>query len=272
MSTVRMPTFFLCHGGGPWPWLQGPLREGLRGLERGLLAVPGQLPQRPDAIVVVSAHWEAHAFTVTSSPAPGMVYDYSGFPPETYRIRYPSPGAPALAARIVDLLVNSGCPAAADAQYGYDHSTYSLLQTMYPQADIPVVQLSLHAGMDPALHWRAGAALAPLRDENVLIIGSGMTCHERGPEMAVASGPFDDWLHKVLLDSDVSGRQEALLHWEQAPYARAVHPHEDHLLPLLVALGAAQSDKATSIYRERLMGFIASSSYRFDAANSSVAP
>ena len=170
--------------------MQGPLREGLRGLERGLLAVPGQLPRRPDAIVVVSAHWETHAFTVTSAVAPGMVYDYSGFPSEMYRIRYPSPGQPALAQRMVDLLGAAGCPAATDAQRGYDHSTYSVLQTMYPQADIPVVQLSLHAGLDPALHIRAGTALAPLRDENILIIGSGMTCHERGPEMAAYSGPL----------------------------------------------------------------------------------
>lgn len=271
MTATRMPAFFLCHGGGPWPWMQGPLREGLRGLERGLLAVPGQLPRRPDAIVVVSAHWEAPAFTVTSAAAPGMVYDYSGFPPEMYRIRYPSPGQPALAQRMVDMLSAAGCPAATDAQRGYDHSTYSVLQTMYPQADIPVVQLSLHAGLDPALHIRAGAALAPLRDENILIIGSGMTCHERGPEMAAYSGPFDEWVHQVVQDSDQQRREHALTHWEQAPHARAVHPHEDHFLPLLVAVGAARGDTATAIYRERLMGFIASSSYRFGEATRELA-
>lgn len=271
MTSTRMPTFFLCHGGGPWPWMQGRLREGLRGLERGLLAVPGQLPRRPDAIVVVSAHWEAPAFTVTSSAAPGMVYDYSGFPAEMYRIHYSSPGQPALAARMVELLTAAGCPAAADAQHGYDHSTYSLLQPMYPQADIPVVQISLHAGLDPALHLRAGAALAALRDENILIIGSGMTCHERGPEMAAYSGPFDEWVHRVLTSTDPAHREAALQAWEQAPHARAVHPHADHFLPLLVAVGAAQGDAATAIYRERLMGFIASSSYRFGGASQSVA-
>lgn len=266
MTAVRMPTFFLCHGGGPWPWMQGPLREMLRGLEQGLLTVPGQLPARPSAILVVSAHWEAAAFTVTSSATPGMVYDYSGFPPEMYRICYPSPGSPALASRVVDLLTAAGCPAAPDASHGYDHSTYSLLQTMYPQADIPVVQLSLHAELDPALHLRAGEALAPLRDENVLIIGSGMTCHERGPDMAVASPPFERWLSDVLHDHDPERRHQALRMWEHAPYARAVHPHEDHLLPLLVAVGAAQDDPATCIYRERLMGFITVSSYRFETA------
>lgn len=245
--------------------MQGSLREMLRGLEQGLLAVPGQLPTRPSAILVVSAHWEAPAFTVTSAEAPGMVYDYAGFPPEMYRIRYPSPGSPELAARVVQLLKAAGCPAAPDASHGYDHSTYSLLKTMYPMADIPVVQLSLHASLDPALHLRAGAALASLRDENVLIIGSGMTCHERGPDMAVASPQFDEWLSNVVQDGDSTRRRDALQNWEQAPYARAVHPHEDHLLPLLVAVGAAQDDPATCIYRERLMGFIAVSSYRFGA-------
>ena len=172
---------------------------------------------------------------------------------------------------MVDLLSAAGCQAAPDASHGYDHSTYSVLQTIYPQADIPVVQLSLHASMDPALHLRAGAALAPLRDEGVLIIGSGMTCHERGPGMAVASPPFDEWLRDVVQDTDPTRRNQALQAWEQAPYARAVHPHEDHLLPLLVAAGAAQDDVATCIYSERLMGFISVSSYRFGAGSTASA-
>lgn len=259
----RMPTYFLCHGGGPWPWLQGHLRDMLRTLEHGLLDVPRQLAQRPQAILVVSAHWEAPVFTVTSSEAPGMVYDYVGFPRETYNISYPSPGSPSLAARVVQLLQQAGCAAAADPRYGYDHSTFSILQTMYPQADIPVVQMSLHASMDPALHLRAGAALAPLRDENVLIIGSGMTCHERGPEMAQASVPFEAWVRQAVMQESAALRHAALAQWESAPYARLVHPHEDHLLPLMVAAGAAQDDAATCIYRELLMGFIASSSFRF---------
>ena len=260
---MRFPAYYLCHGGGPWPWLQGPLRQMLQRLEQGLLVIPDQLPQRPDAILVISSHWEANAFSVTASPAPGMVYDYAGFPAETYRIRYASPGSPALATRAVSLLNTAGLAAREDLTYGYDHSTYSLLQPMYPAADIPVVQMSLRSSMDAAEHLRAGAALAPLREENVLIIGSGMSCHERGPDMALASPAFDDWLHRAVLGGDPQSRWQALQDWTQAPHARAVHPHEDHLLPLMVATGAAQDDAAHCIYRDRLMGRIAVSSFRF---------
>ncbi len=259
----RQPTFFLCHGGGPWPWMQGPLRQMLRNLEKGLCEVPSQLPAKPSAILVVSSHWEEKAFSFTSSPAPGMVYDYHGFPPETYRIRYASPGAPALASRAADLLRAAGCHAALSDSQGYDHSTYSLMQPMYPQADIPVVQMSLQSSMAPGDHLRAGAALAPLRDENVLIIGSGMSIHGREASMATASPPFDEWLHDAVLSADGERRQQALAAWEDAPYARDVHPTADHLLPLLVAAGAAQNDPATCIYRERLMGTVAVSSFRF---------
>lgn len=260
---VRQPTFYLCHGGGPWPWMQGPIRQLLRNLEQGLRELPARLPGPPSAILVVSAHWEESAFSFTSSAAPGMVYDYHGFPPETYRIRYASPGAPALAARAADLLRSAGCDAALSDTHGYDHSTYSLMQPMFPQAEIPVVQMSIQASMDASDHLRAGAALAPLRDEDVLIIGSGMSIHERGPEMATASPPFDAWLNDAVLTGDGARRRRALAAWEVAPYARAVHPTADHLLPLMVAAGAGQDDAATCIYRERLMGTVAVSSFRF---------
>ncbi len=263
--SIRQPTYYLCHGGGPWPWLQGPLRQMLRNLEHGLIELPSQLPSKPSAILVVSSHWEARAFSFTSSPAPGMVYDYHGFPPETYRIRYASPGAPALASRAADLLRAAGCHAALSDTQGYDHSTYSLMQPMFPHADIPVVQMSIQASMRAEDHLRAGAALAPLRDENVLIIGSGMSVHERGPEMALASPPFDDWLNEAVLSAPGASRWQTLADWEQAPFAREVHPTADHLLPLMVAAGAAQEDPATCIYRERLMGTVAVSSFRFGA-------
>lgn len=261
--SLRQPTFFLCHGGGPWPWMQGPIRQMLRHLEQGLRELPAQLPARPSAILVVSSHWEEKDFSFTSSAAPGMVYDYHGFPPETYRIRYASPGAPALASWATDLLRAAGCSAALSASHGYDHSTYSLLQPMFPQANIPVVQMSIQASMDAEDHLRAGAALAPLRDENILIIGSGMSIHGREARMATASPPFDEWLHGAVLPGDGASRQRALSAWEDAPYAREVHPTADHLLPLMVAAGAAADDPATCIYRERLMGTVAVSSFRF---------
>lgn len=261
---MRQPTYYLCHGGGPWPWLQGQIRQTLQGLERGLQAIPQQLPEEPRAVLVVSAHWEEPVFTVTTSPAPGMVHDYAGFPPETYAIRYPSPGAPELAARVAALLDDAGLAARGSPERGYDHGTYSVLQTLYPQAHVPVVQLSMKSGLDPLEHLSAGRALAPLRDEGVLIIGSGMSCHERGPDMAMRSVLFDDWLQDTLVMQDSASRWQALCEWDRAPEARAVHPREDHLIPLMVAAGAAGLDPAECIYRERLMGFIAVSSYRFD--------
>jgi aromatic ring-opening dioxygenase catalytic subunit (LigB family) len=259
----RMPVYFLCHGGGPWPYMQGGLREQLRWLEASLKDLPRQLPQPPKAIVVVSSHWEAPGFSVTSSPSPGMVYDFYGFPSEMYRIRYPAPGSPALAQRMVAMLKAAGCPAHPDGTQGFDHSTYSLLQPMYPQAEVPVVQLSMCESLDPATHVRAGEALAPLRDEGVLIIGSGMSCHERGAHMALPSARFDHWLRRHLLEASPAERREALLHWTEAPYARTVHPREDHLIPLMVAAGAAGEDPATCVYGEQLMGELAVSSYRF---------
>lgn len=260
---MRMPTYFLCHGGGPWPWMQGPLRRILAELERGLLNVPAQWPTRPTAILVISAHWEERAFTVTTAEAPGMVYDYTGFPPEMYAIRYACPGSPSLAARVVHLLRAAGLPAVGSATRGYDHGTYSVLQTMAPTADIPVVQLSMRRLLDPDEHLQAGRALAALRDEGVLIIGSGMTCHERGPDMATPSAAFDDWLQRVVCDQDAVARRQSLRMWERAPYARVVHPREDHLLPLMVAAGAGWDDPARCVYRDRLMGFVTVSSYRF---------
>ena len=260
---VRQPTFCLCQGGGPWPWMQGPIRQLLRNLEQGLREPPARLPRPPSAILVVSAHWEERAFSFSSSAAPGMVYDDRGFPPETDRIRYASPGAPALTARAAELLRSAGCDAALSDTRGYNHSTYSLMQPMFPQAEIPVVQMSIQPSMDAGDHLRASAALAPLRDEDVLIIGSGMRIQERGPELATESAPFDEWLHDAVLTGDGARRRQALAAWEAAPYARAAHPTADHLLPLMVAAGAAQDDAATCFYRERQMGTVAVSSFRF---------
>jgi aromatic ring-opening dioxygenase catalytic subunit (LigB family) len=265
MQQHRLPSFFLCHGGGPWPWMDGPFREMFSGLERSLQAVPAQLPQRPAAILMVSAHWEEAVFTVTAAQQPPMIYDYAGFPPETYAIRYPSPGSPALADCVVSLLRSAGLPAQPSLSRGYDHGTYSVLQPMFPQADIPVVQLSLRASLDPAEHLRAGAALASLRDENVLIIGSGMSSHGARAEMGVASPRFDEWLRQTL-QMRGEARQQALAAWAGAPHARTVHPREEHLIPLLVAAGAARDEAASPVHGERLLGEVAISSFRFGQA------
>ncbi len=262
-KTMRLPTFYLCHGGGPWTWLQRLLRESVDGLPDGLQNRDQALPEVPRAVLVVSAHWEEKVFTVATSPRPGETADGLGFAPETEPILYPGPGATALAARVAGLLEAAGLVTAGSPDSGPDHGAYLSLQTFLPQVSLPVVQLSMKSGLDPLEHLRAGLALAPLRDEGVLIMGSGMSCRGSTPDMTMRSVAFDDWLQKALVTQDSVGRWDALCQWSVAPEARAVHPREDHLIPLMVAAGAAIQDPAECIYRERLMGFVALSSYRF---------
>jgi len=266
----RQPVYFLSHGGGPWPYMDGPMRTHFALMERALQDIPRQLPHPPVAVLVVSGHWEEQDFTVSSSPRPGMEYDYYGFPPETYRIRYPAPGSPQLAARVQQLLGAAGWPVAADPQRGFDHGTFSMMQPIYPQADVLVVQLSLKTSMDPAEHLAAGRALAPLRDEGILIIGSGQSYHNLrlwNPAGAQPAAAFDAWLRASLLGTTPAERDAALLEWEHAPAARLAHPREDHLIPLMVAAGAAGEDPAIAIYGERFMGSLAVSSFRFGAGH-----
>ncbi len=267
--TLRQPTFFLSHGGGPWPWLDGPFRRDFDWLEASLQALPAQLPDRPRAVLAVSGHWEAAEFTVSSARAPGMVYDYSGFPDHTYHIVYPAPGSPEVAARVIELGAAAGIMIADDPARGFDHGTFSMMQPICPAADIPVVSLSLRRDYDPARHIALGRALAPLRDEGVVILGSGLSYHNLRLFDARAAEPsarFDAWLDRALTDPDPAARAAALLAWEAAPAARMAHPREDHLLPLMVAVGAAGADPATCIYRQNdLRGGITVSAWRFSA-------
>ena len=263
-----MPTYFLSHGGGPWPYMDGPMRAPFRLLEQSLQDIPRQLPQRPNAVLVISGHWEEQEFTVSSSARPGMVFDYHGFPESLYHINYPAPGSPQLAERVRNLLVQAGWPARSDAQRGFDHGTFSMLKPMYPDADVPVVQLSMKSAFDPAEHLAMGQTLAPLRDEGVLIIGSGFSFHnlrKLGSTGAAAAAAFDTWLRSTLLDSDPAQRRERLTHWQRAPSAREAHPREDHLIPLMAVVGAAGDDPATCVYGEYFLSFIAASSFRFGA-------
>ena len=266
---MRQPVYFLSHGGGPWPWMQGPMRAHFNLMERALQDIPHQLPAPPQAVLVVSGHWEEQEFTVSSSAQPGMEYDYYGFPPETYRIRYAAPGSPQLAARVQQLLAAGGWKVAADPERGFDHGTFSMMQPIYPAADMPVVQLSLKINMDPEEHFAAGSALAPLRDAGILIIGSGQSYHNLrrwNPSGAQPAAAFDAWLRQALLTTTPTERRAALLDWQRAPAARAAHPREDHLIPLMVAAGAAGDDPASAIYGEQFMGCLAVSSFRFGVA------
>jgi aromatic ring-opening dioxygenase catalytic subunit (LigB family) len=266
---MKQPVFFLSHGGGPWPWLDGPFREGFAWLEASLKALPAQLPEPPRAVLAVSGHWEEPQFTVSSAVQPGMVYDYYGFPEHTYHISYPAPGDPALAARVRELAGAAGIAVGDDPARGFDHGTFSMMQPIRPEADLPVVSLSMKMGYDPAAHLALGRALAPLREEGVVIMGSGLSYHNLRMFDARAAQPsqqFDGWLRHALLDLPPNARAAEILRWDQAPAARQAHPQEDHLIPLMVALGAAGADPATCIYsQDDLFGGITVSSWRFGA-------
>jgi aromatic ring-opening dioxygenase catalytic subunit (LigB family) len=264
----RLPTYFISHGGGPWPWLDGPFRRQFDRLEASLADI-ARAVGKPRAVLMISGHWEADRPTVQSGEAPGMVYDYSGFPAHTYSIKYAAPGSPQVARRVKELLEAAGIPAGLDAKRGFDHGTFAPLQAMYPEADVPVVQLSLKHGYDPAEHLAIGRALAPLRDEGVLIVGSGLSWHNLrmfGPAAKAPSQAFDAWLDAALTAAP-GDRVQRLEAWTSAPAARLAHPQEDHLVPLMVAVGAAEGEPATRVYHEDgFMGGVTASSYRFGAA------
>jgi aromatic ring-opening dioxygenase catalytic subunit (LigB family) len=265
----RMPVYFLSHGGGPWPFMQGPFREMFRALEGMLRDIPRQLPARPRAVLVISAHWEAARFTLSTATRPGTIHDYAGFPASMYRIAYPAPGAPDVAMAVAALLETAGLPVAFDSERGYDHGTYGVLAPIYPDADIPVLQMSLRLPLDEAEHLAMGQALAPLRDNGILIIGSGQSFHNltlRGAQAREASDLFDQWLRRVV-EAPAVDRNQALIAWTKAPAARIAHPHADHLIPLHVAAGAASDDAGVCIFRDRIAD-MAISAYRFggDAA------
>ena len=270
MPARRLPTFFISHGGGPWPWMKEAMGHTYDRLEQSLAGLLAQAGGPPRAILMVSAHWEEPEFTVMAAERPGMIYDYGGFPEHTYHVHYASPGDPALARRVVELLQGAGTAVHADAERGYDHGMFSPMAAIRPQADVPVVQLSLKRGLDPLEHLIAGRALAPLRDEGVVIIGSGLSWHNLrafGPQSRVPSAAFDGWLLQALSRPTAVEREQALVEWESAPVARIAHPREEHLLPLMVAAGAAEGDEAVRNYHEdEFMGGISVSSYRFGPA------
>lgn len=264
--TMRFPTFFISHGGGPWPWMMDEWHGTYDRLATALRRLPQDVGARPRAVLMVSGHWEEPEFTVQSHATPGMIYDYGGFPDYTYRISYPAPGAPWLAQRVQELLSKAGIAASENRQRGFDHGMYAPMAVSYPDADMPTMQLSLKRGLDPQTHLALGRALAPLRDEGILMIGSGLSYHNLrafGPAGKQHSAAFDSWLHSALATPGAP-RSAALMAWQQAPSARQAHPREEHLLPLMVAVGAAESDEALRIYHEEnFFGGLSVSNWRF---------
>ncbi|GAA4332966.1 class III extradiol ring-cleavage dioxygenase [Pigmentiphaga soli] len=256
-----LPTYFIPHGGGPCFFMEWPgdphMWDRMADFLRGLA---GDAGARPKAVLVVSGHWQEDAFTVNAGARPPLLFDYYGFPPHTYQLQYPAPGSPGLAGRVQALLREAGLPAAENAERGYDHGVFVPFKLIYPQADVPIVQLSMKNGLDPAEHLRAGAALAPLRDEGVLIVGSGMSFHNmRGftPAFRDASLRFDDWLAAAVALPPAE-RERALVQWRDAPDALKAQPHPDHLLPLMVAAGAAAGDAGRRIFRDQVMNVVVS--------------
>ncbi|HMW47139.1 MAG TPA: class III extradiol ring-cleavage dioxygenase [Cellvibrionaceae bacterium] len=256
-TRAPMPVVYLPHGGGPLPLLQDPAHQSLSLYLQSL----GQLPT-PEVILIISAHWEAPSAQFTKAERPELIFDYSGFPPETYQYHYPAPGAPERAAAWAERL-NAAQIAAGTSARGWDHGCFVPLLLSHPQANIPVVQLSLIRGLNPSEHIALGAALAPLRHEGVLIIGSGLSFHNMAvffapsPSNRERSEAFDTWLNESLCGEHLSHQQrcERLINWQAAPQARFCHPREEHLLPLHVCLGAAQaSPQAQRSYSDILMG------------------
>jgi aromatic ring-opening dioxygenase catalytic subunit (LigB family) len=270
MPSPRLPVFFISHGGGPWPWMAEQQRGAYDKLAASLRAMPAQLGEVPQAILMVSAHWEEREFTVMANPHPPMVYDYSGFPEHTYHVKYAAPGSPAVAERVRELIQSAGIAVGVDAQRGFDHGTFSPLAVAFPAAEVPVLQLSLKQGLDPQEHLALGRALAPLRDEGIAIVGSGLSYHNLrafGPAGSAPSKAFDQWLQQRVVGATAPDRAAALVDWRSAPAARQAHPREEHLLPLMVAAGAAGEDMARCVYHEDdFFGALAVSSFQFGTA------
>jgi 4,5-DOPA dioxygenase extradiol len=257
-NVSRGAVLYLSHGGGPLPLLGDEAHKEMIALLKKVTPVLGN----PSAILVISAHWEEDKPTITSGASPSLIYDYYGFPEESYAIEYPAPGAPMLAGKIFDLLKSHGIDASLTDQRGFDHGLFVPLKIMYPDANIPCVQLSLVKSLRPDEHIRIGKALVGLLEENVLVIGSGFSFHNLRAffapptkETQAMNEAFEQWLIDTCSSRQLSEseREHRLINWESAPAARYCHPREDHLLPLHVCYGIAGS-AARQVFRFEIMG------------------
>ena len=252
----RAQIVYFSHGGGPLPILGDPSHKAMIDF---MIKLPSRLA-RPDAILVISAHWEETEATLLSAPMPTMFYDYYGFPDEAYAITYRAPGSPDLATRIAAQLTENHIPTRLDPMRGFDHGLFIPLKLMYPQADIPCLQLSLVGGLNPAAHIALGRALRGLMRENILVIGSGFSFHNMGAfswEGIDAPDPaneaFQNWLIEACTGRVGAEREALLIDWQRAPSARYCHPREEHLLPLHVCVGMADK-RATKIFDDHILG------------------
>lgn len=256
-----LPSLFVSHGAPTLVLDAVPARE-------FLAALPELLPAPPRAILAVSAHWETPVATASTAAAPATIHDFSGFPRALYALRYPAPGAPELAARAAALLAEAGIAAATDPARGLDHGAWVPLMLAWPDAETPVAQLSVQPERGAAHAYAVGRALAPLRAEGVLVLGSGSFTHDlsefRSQRLAIDSpepdwvSGFADWMDAAI----VTGRTDDLLDYRRrAPEAAHNHPTEEHLLPLYVALGAGGA--AQRVHRSTTFGVLRMDAYAF---------
>lgn len=253
---------YLSHGGGPLPLLGDKSHQNMIDF---LKAVTPTLI-KPSAILVISAHWEENKPTITSGSFPSLIYDYYGFPKEAYEIKYPASGTPKLANKIFNLLGSAGIDAQLDDRRGFDHGLFVPLTLMYPDANIPCVELSLVNNLQPELHIRIGKALADLKKDNVLVIGSGFSFHNLKAffspptqQSQAMNQAFEHWLLDTCSNRQMTEdeREHRLINWENARGARYCHPREEHLLPLHVCYGVASS-AAERVYEFEIMGKVVS--------------
>jgi aromatic ring-opening dioxygenase catalytic subunit (LigB family) len=265
---MTLPTLFVPHGGGPCFFMDpagSPPHPMWRSMQAYLAGLIESLPERPRVILLVSGHWEEAEVTVHVGDGQPLLYDYYGFPEHTYRLRWDAPGAPDMARRAAALIEGAGFPVREEAERGWDHGVFIPMMVAVPGADIPLVQMSLRKDLDPAAHIAIGRALAPLRDAGVLIVGSGMSFHNlgaRGQQVTPVADEWDAALTEAVTDPDPVARAERVAKWEALPHARFAHPEAEHLLPLMVALGAGGADAAVRDYDDHVMGW-AVSGYRF---------
>jgi 4,5-DOPA dioxygenase extradiol len=265
---MTLPTLFIPHGGGPCFFMDpagGAPDPMWRPMQAYLAGLIESLPELPKAILLISGHWEEQVPTLHAGNGQPLLFDYYGFPEHTYRLRWDAPGAPAVAKRAAELLHAAGIETAEETERGWDHGVFIPMKVAVPGADIPLVQLSLRQDLDPAAHVAIGRALAPLRDEGVLIIGSGMSFHNmraRGPQVTPYADVWDDALAEAVTDPDPARRAARVTDWTSLANARFAHPREEHLLPLMVALGAGGDDPAVREFRDHVIGWTVSG-YRF---------
>lgn len=250
MQQTKRQALFISHGGGPMPLLGEP---GHQELVDTLQQVAATLP-KPSAILLISAHWEEPVATVTSASAPGLLYDYAGFPSDAYQIQYPAPGEPRLAAQVLSCLKQAGLPARENTTRDFDHGMFVPLKLMYPQADIPCVQLSLLASLDARAHLKLGKTLQQLQYPGLLVIGSGFSFHNLRAflsppttEANTQNQAFEAWLTDTCSNIylTTAEREMRLENWADAPGARFCHPREEHLLPLHVCAAYAGTASQT---------------------------